>query len=109
MIPVFDFSRVISWVKTVLLVVFLWTAFKALVIGAIAVLIPYAIYKSWGLVAEKTMEFMSTMVAGQPWEGTFVELTGLAGWLGERLQLQACFQILASFVIMRYALSFFKK
>ncbi len=109
MIPVFDLSRVVGWVKTVLLVAFLWAAFKALVIAAITILVPFAIYKSFTLVAEKTVEFGNSLTTGTAWEGTYVELVGLAGWMGERLQLQACFQILASFIMIRYALSFFKK
>ena len=109
MVPVFDFSRVIGFVKTVLIVTLVWTAFKTLVIGAIAVLVPYAIYSSWGFISEKVIEFGNSIVAGGAFEGTYIQLTGLAGWMAERLQLQACFQILASFVVMRYTLSFFKK
>jgi len=109
MIPVFDFSRIIGFAKTILLTIAVWTAFKVLIIASITVLVPFAIYKAFTLVGEKSLAFISSQMVGDAWQGTFIQLTGLAGWMGSRLQLQACFQILATFVVMRYVLSIFHK
>ncbi len=109
MVPVFDFSRLIGFAKTVLLTIAVWTALKILIIGVVTILVPYAIYKAWTLIGEKSMAFLSTTISGQPWEGTVIQLTGLAGWMGSRLQLQQCFQIAVTFILLRYALSFVKK
>ena len=109
MIPTFDVGRVITFVKTIMIVTILWAAFKALLIGAISILVPFAIYKAFNLMAQKSYEFGNTLTTGTAWEGAYIDLVGLGAWMGERLQLQACFQILASFVVIRYTLSFFKK
>ena len=109
MIPVFDFSKLISLGKTIILTILLWKAFKLLMIGSISVLVPYAIYKGYGFLGEQTFNLMKSTLSGSAWEGTFVQLSGLAGWIGQRLRLQECFQIMASFLSIRYFLSFFKK
>jgi len=109
MIPVFDFSKIISFAKSILLTIILWTAFKALMIALITVLVPWAIYKSYTFAGEKFIKFVSTYLSDSAYEGTFVQLTGLAAWIAERIQLQACFQILATFVVMRFVIGFFHK
>lgn len=107
--PVFDLSRILGILKTIAITIFVWKAFKVLMIGLITVLVPWALYESVNLVGEKFVSFLSTYLDGSAYESTFVQFTGLAAWMAERLQLQACFQILSTFVVMRYVLSFFHK
>tara|TARA_B100000614_G_scaffold258195_1_gene279833 strand:+ start:956 stop:1288 length:333 start_codon:yes stop_codon:yes gene_type:complete len=109
MIPVFDVSRLIGFAKNILFAIFLWTAFKALLITLVTVLVPWAIYKCYTMVGEKFMAFVGTFLADSAYEGTFVQLTGMGAWIAERLQLQTCFQILATFVVMRFVIGFFHK
>ena len=109
MLPVFDFSRVIGFVKSVILAIIIWTAFKALAITLVTVLVPWAIYKCYTMIGEKLMAFVSQFLAGSEFESTFVQLTGFAAWIAERLQFQACFQIMATFVVMRFVIGFFHK
>jgi len=109
MVPVFDFSKLISFTKSIMLAILLWTAFKALMIGLITVLVPWAIYKCYTIVGEKIMEFVNTYLSGSPYQETVVQLTGLGAWIAERIQLQTCFQILVTFVVMRFVIGFFHK
>lgn len=109
MVPVFDLSRLIGLAKTILLAITIWAAFKAFMIVTITVLVPWAIYKAYTLVAEKTMAFVGGYLISDAYQGTFVQLTGLGGWIAERLQFQECFQILTTFVVMRFVLGFFHK
>ena len=109
MIPVFDISRLIGLGKNILLSIFLWAAFKGLLITLVTVLVPWAIYKCYTIIGEKLMTFVGTFLADSEYQGTFVQLTGMGAWIAERLQLQVCFQILATFVVMRFVIGFFHK
>lgn len=109
MIPVFDLSRLIGFTKNILVTIALWAAFKGLMIALVTILVPWAIYKSYTLISEKLMAFISAFLADSAYQGTFVQLTGMGAWIAERLQLQTCFQILATFVVMRFVIGFFHK
>ena len=108
-IPVVDLTRIIEWVKNAGADIIKWLALRALILGAVTTLVPLAIYSGWLLIQEKLIEYTQTQMTGDFWNGSVVELTGLAGWLGERLQLQACFTILATAMSFRFVLGFFKK
>ena len=87
MIPVFDVSRVIGWVKTIALAIFIFTATKMLMIAIVFTLVPIAIYKGWLMIHEKLFAYITNNM-GDVWNGTLVELTGLAGWLADNLRFQ---------------------
>lgn len=78
-------------------------------IGLITVLVPWALYKSFNAVGEKFLAFVNVYLDGSAYQSTVVEFTDLAAWMAQRLQLQTCFQILATFVVMRFVLGFFHK
>ena len=51
-------------------------------------------------------EFSNT---GDMWSGTMIQLTGLAAWLANLFQFQACFSVLATALTFKFVLGFFKK
>ena len=107
MIPVFDFSRIIGFIKSITLTILVFLATKVLAVALVVTLVPLAILKGSNLIMEKGMEFVTGQLAGSDaWAGTFVQLTGLGAWVGERLQIQVCFQILATFIVMRFVIGF---
>lgn len=108
-IPVVDLTRIIEWVKNAGADVVKWLALRALILGAVTTLVPLAIYSGWMIIQEKLIAYTQTQMTGSFWSGTMVELTGLAAWIGTRLQFQACFTILATALSFRFVLGFFKK
>lgn len=109
MIPVVDLTRIIEWVKNAGADIIKWLALRALILGAVTTLVPLAIYAGWKLIQEQIVTYAQTQMTGDVWTGTIVELTGLAAWLGSKLQFQACFTILATAMSFRFILGFFKK
>ncbi|WP_035240945.1 hypothetical protein [Desulfobacter vibrioformis] len=107
--PVFDLSRIIGLIKSILITIFVWKAFKALMLGLTTVLVPWALYKSFNTVGEKVLEFVNVYFDGSAYQSTVVEFTDLAAWIAQRLQLQTCFQILSTFIVMRFVLGFLHK
>ena len=109
-IPVFDLSRVIGWVKTAAADVVKWLALRALILGVVGTLVPIAIYKGFMLIQEQLITYVSSqMNFGDIWNGTMVQLTGLAAWLADKLEFQACFTLLATALSFRFVLGFFKR
>ena len=109
MIPVFDFAKVIEFAKTFVLFLAIWKAFKFLMISLTTILVPWAIYKAYMFTGQQAMEFISIQLANSPYKDTVVQLTGLGAWMGERLQFRTCFQILVTFISMRFVIGFFHK
>ena len=108
-IPVVDLTRIVEWIKNAGADVVKWLAFRALLLGVVGTLVPLAIYSAWLLISEKLITFIQGQMTGDLWTGTMVPLTGLAAWIGTRLQFQQCFTILASALVFRFVLGFFKK
>lgn len=106
--PVFDFSRLIGFAKSILVTIFLWKAAKMLLIGCFSVLMPYAIYKGSNFMGQQMFDFFATMLNGSELEGAFVQLHGLAGWMGERLRFQECLQVMLTAISMRWTLDMVK-
>jgi len=109
MIPVFDVGRIITFVKGLLVVGFLAAAAKLFFIGIITILVPIAIYKGLTMMMEQTMSLISDQMTNPVWSANFVQLTDLAGWLADCMRFQACFQLLASFIVARFMLTLVKK
>lgn len=108
MIPVFDTSRIIGWVKTAAADVIKFVALKALLIAIVFTLVPIALYKGWLLIHEKLFAYITTNM-GDAWTGTVINLTGLAGWLADQMRFQECFVILVSALTCRFVLGFFRR
>ena len=107
MIPVFDVSRVIGWIKTAAAETIKFIALKALLVALIFTLLPIAIYNGWLFLQEKILAFLSS--SSGSWEGTIVTFTGLGGWIAEQLRFTECFSVLVSGLTFRFIYSFFKK
>ncbi len=108
-IAVLDITRIIEWIKNAGAEVVKWLALRALILGAVTTLVPLAIYSGWLIIQEQLITYTQTQMTGDFWGGTMVEYTGLAAWIGTRLQFQACFTILATALSFRFVLGFFKK
>lgn len=105
LIPVVDLTRIIGWIKTAAADVIKWAALRLLIISVVTVLVPLAIYQGWLLISEQVMNFVMTKDGLSMWNGAFVEITGLAGWLGSCLKLVQCFQVLSTFLTLKFALN----
>lgn len=108
-VPTFDISRLIQMGKNVLVDLIKWAALRVLLISLVTTLVPLAIYAGWLLISESLLTWATNNMTGAAWEGTMVELTGLAGWLGVRLRFVECFQVLSTFLALRFVLGFMKK
>lgn len=109
MIPVVDLTRIIEWVKNAAVDVIKWAALRVLIIGAVSTLVPLAIYKGWSVISEQILSVVADQAAVQNWSGTMVELTGLGAWIGVRLKIVECFQVLSTFLALKFTLGFIKK
>lgn len=109
LIPVVDLTRVVGWIKNAAVDVIKWAALRVLLIGLVTTLVPLAIYKGWALISEQILLSVSDSVGAAGWSGTMVELSGLGAWIGVRLQLVQCFQVLATFLSLKFVLGFIKK
>lgn len=105
-IPVVDLTRAIGWIKTAAIDLIKWAALRLLIISVVTTLVPLAIYAGWSLISEQIFTMVTAETSGAQWEGTMVQLTGLGAWLGIRLQLVECFQVLSTFLALRFTLSF---
>jgi len=108
-IPVVDLTRIIEWVKNAAVDVIKWAAFRLLIIGVIGTLVPLAIYKGWSIISEQILNVVSAQAGAAGLTGTVVQLTGFGAWIGERLQLVQCFQVLSTFLALKFSLGFIKK
>ncbi len=108
MIPVFDISRIVGWIKTATADVIKFIALKALLVALIFTLVPIALYKGWLLIQEKLFAFISSNM-GDAWTGTIVSFTGIGGWLADQLRFQECFAVLVSALSFRFVLGFFRR
>lgn len=110
MLPVFDLSRIIEFSAKQALDLVKWLALRALLLGCILTLVPIAIYKGWALISEKLFTYLgSTMNTADIWDGTMIELTGLAAWVGTNLRFSECFSVLASAAMFKFTLSLIKR
>lgn len=105
LIPVVDITRVVEWVKNAAADVIKWAALRLLIISVVTILVPLAIYQGWLLISEQLFNFISSQAGASMWGGSFVEITGLGGWLGTKLKIVECFQVLATFLSLRFALN----
>ena len=108
MIPVFDVSRAIGWIKTAAAETIKFIALKALLVALIFTLLPIAMYKGWLFLQEKILTYLSSTAPGS-WEGAIVTFTGLGGWIAEQLRFTECFSVLVSALTFRFIYSFFKR
>jgi hypothetical protein len=109
LIPVVDLTRIVEWVKNAAVDLIKWAALRVLLIGLISTLVPLAIYAAWLMISEQILAFVTTQTSAEGWSGAVVEFTGIAAWIGTRLQLVQCFQVLATFLSLKFALGFVKK
>ncbi len=109
MVPVFDVGRIIVFAKALLIGAAIWMAFKIFIIGVATVLIPIAVYKGLEMMTEQSLDLINDQMTSPQWSANLVEFTGLAAWLADTLKFQACFQLLASFVVARFMLTLIKK
>ena len=109
MIPVFDVGRIITFIKGLFVLAFVFGAFKLFMVTIVTVLLPIAIYKGLTMMMEQTLSLISDQMQNPAWDANLVQLSGLAGWLGDCFQFQACFQLLSSFIIARFMLTLIKK
>lgn len=108
MIPVFDVSRAVGWLKTAAADTIKFIALKALLVALVFTVLPIALYKGWLLVQEKLFAYLSANM-GDTWTGTMVPLTGLGAWIADNLRFQECFMVLASALSVRFILGFFRR
>ena len=109
LIPTFDLSRIVGWIKSALADALKWAALRMLLIGLVGTLVPLAIYQGWLLISEQLLTWANANMMGESWSGTTVQLTGLGAWIGIRLKVVECFQVLTTFLVMRFTLGFFRK
>lgn len=107
MIPVFDISRAIEWIKNAAADVIKYLALKALLIALIYTLLPIALYKGWLIIQEKVLGYLSANVGG--FQSTMLQYTGIAGWLADQLRFAECFTVLISGLTARFIFSFFRR
>jgi len=105
LIPVVDVTRVVEWIKNAAADAIKWAALRLLIISVVTILVPLAIYQGWLLISEQIFNFMSGQSGASMWGGAMVEITGLGGWIGARLKLVQCFQVLATFLSLKFALN----
>lgn len=103
-IPIIGAVIASAWLKTAIVDAIKWVALRTLLITICSTLIPIAIYQGWLLIQEQIMSYVTAQTASGVWDGTMVELTGFAGWIGDRLLLIQCFQVLAGFLTLKFML-----
>lgn len=109
LLPVVDLTRIVEWIKNAAVDLVKWAALRVLLIGLITTLVPLAIYHGWALISEQVFAFAAGNMSGDAWSGTMVQLTGLGAWIGIRLQLVQCFQVLSTFLVIKFVLGFVKR
>lgn len=109
MIPVVDLTRIVGWVKTAGVDIIKWAALRLLLIGIVTTLVPLAIYKGWSIISEQIFDVVSANMSGDEYSGSMIQLTGLGAWLGVRLKFVECFQVLSTFLALKFTLGFIKK
>ena len=108
MVPVFDISRAIGWIKTAAAETIKFVAIKTLLVTLVFTVMPVAMYKGWLFLQEKILTYLNANSSGS-WEGTVVTFTGLGGWIADQLRFSECFAVLISGLTFRFVYSFFKR
>jgi len=105
-VPTFDTSRILQWVKNAGIDVIKWVAFRGFIIAVIGTLLPLALIKTWNMISQNLFEAVQGMAEnGEIWNGSVVELTGLAGWLGTQLRLVEAVSIILTALAIRFVFS----
>jgi hypothetical protein len=85
-----------------------FVAFRALIIGSLTLVLPVVLYNVFTRILQETMDICSANIASGGITGGMVELTGMAGWIAQQINLSGCFSIFLSAVALRFTLSFIR-
>jgi hypothetical protein len=91
--PTFNLASILTMAKQIALVVALWTAFRAFIMGLVTLVVPVIIYKGWLTINEQLMSAIGN-VDTSGLSATTLQLTGLAAWAATQLKIPECVAIL---------------
>lgn len=108
MLPVFDVSRIIGIIKSIVWDIAKFAATKVLLIAICVTILPISIYYGWCTIMENVLSNVTTQTTGM-YSGTTIEITGFGAWLGYHLQIGQCLSIFISALSLKFVLSFFRR
>lgn len=104
-LPVFDLSSVIKFGAETARASAYWLATKVFVYAFSFVALPLILFNVWLYVGEKILTAVAGFLSQQSfYSGAIVDLTGLAGWLGQCLRFSDCLSVLLTAATVRFIL-----
>ena len=79
-------------------------ATKALLFFLFMVVLPIALFKAFSFITQWVLSYTSQAISATGTSSFVIQLTGIAAYLGDHLQLPLCFSILLSAMATRFAL-----
>ena len=83
--------------------------YRGLILSAMTFILPTVLYNIFARVVSETMEYAMEHVTGSGFQGSMVQLTGIAAWIAENIYLSQCVAIFLSALGIRFMLTMVKR
>ena len=96
-------ARILAWgaVK--------WVAQKALYYTLMVTILPVVLYNLFGKILNEMMTLGANQIDGSGLQSITVQLTSLAGWIGNQINIQGAIAILLSAAATKFGLRFIRR
>lgn len=84
-------------------------ATRALLYGLFTLVLPIVIYNVLIRIYREGMEYIAGQTGTIETTGYIIELTGMAGWIADRINLIQCMSLVLSAYAIRFLISFIKR
>ena len=86
-----------------------FVATRALLYGLFTLVLPVVIYNVLIRIYREVMEYIGSQVGAVGTEGYLIQLTGMAGWIAEQINLIPAFSLFLSAISLRFVLDMIKR
>jgi len=81
---------------------------KAILYGLMTTVLPVILYKLFQKIYGGIFDYLTSYMQGAGFSSATVQITGMAGWIGNQINLSAALSIIMSAVALRWTLNILK-
>ena len=86
-----------------------FVATRAMLYSLFTLVLPVILYNVFSMILSETLTYAVSKAGSANFQGSVVQLTGMAAWIADRIDLAQCVSIFLSACGLRFVLSFFHR